>query len=218
MEICLTIKKQTVMQKLVMIIVLFISSLVTAQGNYEKGMAKAFDLWENNKTTEAANLFERIATAESENWLPAYYAAYVNVIYSFGEKDKELLTAKLKKAQDLINDASSISPRNPEIMILQALLHTAWIAYDGATYGMTLSGKVMTLYNEAESISPNNPRVILNKAEWNMGSARFFGQDTKPFCKDVERSLELFANFKPESEFHPNWGKERAEQIISDCK
>ena len=206
------------MQKLIIIIVMLITGSVSAQSNYEKGMAKAFDLWKSEKPTEASNLFERIAKAETDNWLPSYYAAYINVIYSFGEKDKDVLTAKLKKAQDLVNDAKAISPNNPEIIILEALVNTAWIAYDGATYGMTLGGKVMSLYAKAEAIAPNNPRVVLNKAEWNMGSATFFGQDTKPFCRDIERSLELFANFKPESEFHPDWGKERAEQILSECK
>ena len=50
-----------------------------------------------------------------------------------------------------------------------------------------------------------------------MGGARYFGQDTAPFCKDLERSLELFANFKPETPFHPNWGKERVEQVLQTC-
>ena len=50
-----------------------------------------------------------------------------------------------------------------------------------------------------------------------MGSARFFGQDTAPFCKDVDRAIELFTNFKPESAFHPKWGKNRAEQILESC-
>jgi len=83
---------------------------------------------------------------------------------------------------------------------------------------MTLTGKITSLYVQAEQMAPQNPRVILNKAEWAMGSARFFGQDTSPFCKDVEQALELFANFKPESSFHPKWGKERAEQILESCK
>ena len=183
-----------------------------------KACKKAFDLWKDGNPTEASNLFERIASAETDNWLPAYYAAYVNVIHSFGEQDKNKLTAQLKKAQDLINDASAISPKNPEIMVLQALLHTAWIAYDGAAYGMMLSGKVAAIYSEALTLAPENPRVVLAKAEWDMGSARFFGQDTTPFCKDVEKALELFATFKPESSFHPDWGKERAEQILTDCK
>jgi hypothetical protein len=203
------------MQKIALILALCITGVIGAQ-NYEKGMQKAFELWKDNPT-EASNLFERIAKAETDNWLPAYYAAQVNIIQSFGEKDKEKLTAQLKKAQDLINDATAISKNNPEIIVLQALLHTAWVAYDGATYGMTLSPKVAALYSKAAQIDPNNPRVVLNKAEWDMGSARFFGQDTAPFCKDVERAIELFANFKPASAFHPNWGKERAEQVLKGC-
>jgi len=205
------------MQKLAIILALFITHLLSAQSNYEKGMQKAFELWGTNPT-EASNLFERIAKAEPDNWLPSYYAAQVIILNSFGETNKEKLTGQLAKAQDLINDATSISKNNPEIMVMQALLHTSWVAFDGATYGMTLSGKVVALYQKAEQIEPNNPRVILNKAEWAMGGARFFGQDTAPFCKDVEHALELFVNFKPESPFHPNWGKERAEQVLAQCK
>ncbi len=204
------------MQKLAIILVLFITQLLSAQTNYEKGMQKAFELWRTNPT-EASSLFERIAKAEPDNWLPSYYAAQVLITQSFGEQDKNKLTAQLAKAQNLLNDATAISKNNPELLILQALLHTAWVAYDGATYGMTLSPKVSALYAKAEQIAPNNPRVVLNKAEWAMGSARFFGQDTTPLCKDVERALELFANFKPETAFYPNWGKERAEQILESC-
>ena len=101
---------------------------------------------------------------------------------------------------------------------MQAMLYTAYVAYDGNTYGMQYSPKVAALYQEAEQIDATNPRVVLNKAEWDMGSARFFGQDTAPFCKDLERAKELFVNFKPESLFHPNWGKDRADQALKNCK
>lgn len=205
------------MKKVIIILVLLVSFLTSAQSNYEKGMQKAFSLWGENKATEAANLFERIATAESDNWLPSYWAAQINIVSSFGETDKDKLTAQLNKAQDLLNDATAISKDNPEIMVMQALLHTAWVAYDGATYGMTLSGKVAQLYAQAAQIAPDNPRVVLNKAEWDMGSARFFGKDTAPFCKDVARSLQLFKEFKAESEFHPKWGEERAIEIVGEC-
>lgn len=206
------------MKHFIIIAALLISTLTTAQANYEKGMQKAFELWGQNNATEAANMFERIASAEPDNWLPAYWAAQINIITSFGEPDKDKLTAKLKKGQDLLNDATAISKNNPEIMVLQAMLHTAWIASDGATYGMTLSPKVIELYAKAEAIAPNNPRVIASKAEWNIGSAQYFGQDTAPFCKDLEHALELFAKFKPESQFHPKWGKERVVQLLESCK
>ena len=133
------------MKQLIIIATLLVSGFIHSQTNYEKGMQKAFELWGSNKPTEASNLFERIANAEQDNWLPSYYAAQINIVSSFGEKDKDKLTAQLKKAQDLINDATAISKENPEILVLQALLHTAWVAYDGATYGMTLSGKVIEL-------------------------------------------------------------------------
>ena len=206
------------MKKGIIIATLLVSGFVIGQTNYEKGMQKAFELWGNNKPTEAANLFERIAKAEPDNWLPLYYAAQINIINSFGERDEEKLSSKLKKAQNLINDATTISKNNPEIMVLQALLHTAWVAYDGATYGMTLSGKVVELYAKATALAPENPRVVYCKAEWDIGGAKYFGQDTKPFCKELERAIELFANFKPETAFHPNWGKDRAEALLESCK
>ncbi|MDO5970468.1 hypothetical protein Q4Q35_11690 [Flavivirga aquimarina] len=206
------------MKHLIIIASLLISGLIHSQTNYEKGMQKAFKLWGSNNPTEASNMFERIAKAESDNWLPSYYAAQINIIGSFGEKDEKKLTAQLKKAQDLINDATAISKNNPEILVLQALLHTAWVAFDGATYGVTLTGKVVELYTKAAQMAPENPRVVYCKAEWDMGSARYFGQDTTPFCKDLKRATELFANFKPETPFHPNWGKERAIQVLESCE
>jgi hypothetical protein len=207
------------MYRIAFFIVFIIASHLPAQNNYEKGMDKALDLWEKQKTEDAVNLFERIASAETDNWLPPYYAAQVLVLDGFSIlNEKEKLETQLKRAQSFIDDATSISKDNPEIMILQALLHTVYVASDGATYGMILSGKIIMLYNKAKIIDPTNPRVLLNKAEWDIGSAKYFGQDTAPFCKDIEKAVELFANFKPETKFHPNWGKERAEAVLKTCK
>jgi len=205
------------MKKIILVAIILVSAFALGQDSYTKGMQKAFQLWEEGKTADASNTFERIATAEPDNWLPYYYVAQINTIISFGEKDQEKLTQQLVKAQEYIDLAKAISPDNAEILVQQAMTHTAWIAFDGATYGMTLSGKVVALYAEAAELAPDNPRVVFSKAEWDIGSAVYFGQDTAPYCKDVERSLELFANFKPESDFHPNWGKERAESMVKDC-
>lgn len=206
------------MKNLITIALLLVSSAVLAQDQYTKGMQKAFQFWGEGKTAEASNLFERIASAETDNWLPYYYVAQVNTVRSFGEQDEEQLIRQLKKAQEYIDLAKAISPDNAEILVQQAMIHTAWVAFDGAKYGMSLSGKVVALYQKALQIAAENPRVVFSKAEWDMGSAKYFGQDTTPYCAAIERSLELFANFKPESEFHPNWGGDRAEIILKDCK
>jgi hypothetical protein len=206
------------MKHLILIVTLFLTSIVTAQTKYEQGMHKALDLWKTNPI-EASQLFERIAKAEPDNWLPPYYAAETLILDGFSKmQDADALKAQLDQAQNFLNDATAISKDNPEIMVMQAILYTVYVASDGATYGMTLSGKVMALYAQAEKLAPNNPRVVLNKADWNIGGARYFGTDIQPFCKEVERALELFATFKPETEFHPNWGRERAQEIIASCK
>ncbi|TXD82783.1 hypothetical protein ESY86_12240 [Subsaximicrobium wynnwilliamsii] len=206
------------MKNLIVIVAVLISGIVTAQTNYEKGMEQAFALWQDNKTDAAKNLFERISSAELDNWLPHYYIAQINSLESWDETDAQILKAKLDKAQEHLDLAMSMSKDNAELLVLQAQVLTNWVAFDGMTYGMKYSGKITELYQKAMALSPNNPRVVLGNAEWNMGSARYFGKDTKPYCKDVEKAIELFANFKPESEFAPNWGKAHAEAVFKSCE
>jgi hypothetical protein len=206
------------MKKTVVVIAILISALMNAQDQYTKGMQKAFELWGEEKPMEASNLFERISTAEPDNWLPYYYVAQINTVISFGEKDEVKLKQQLDKAQEYIDVAKAISPDNAEILVQEAMIHTAWVIFDGATYGMTLSPKVAAIYAKAIELEPENPRVVFSKAEWDMGSARYFGKDVTPYCKNVERSLKLFANFRPESPFHPNWGEDRAKTVLAQCK
>ena len=204
------------MQKLALIISLVITGLLTAQ-NYDQGMQKALGLIQENPT-EATNLFERIAASDLDNWIPSYYAANMYIMSSFGVTEEAVIKGKLDKAKEHIANAEAASPNNPEILVLKAVMYTAWVAFDGMTYGMQLSPDIAALYAKASSIAPNNPRVVLNKAQWDIGSAKFFGQDTAPFCKDIEKSLELFDTFKAETPFHPTWGKAQAEQALKECK
>lgn len=206
------------MKHLILIAVLLVATVTQAQSNFEKGMQKAFQLWGNNQMDDAENLFERISNAETNQWLPHYYVAQINSLKSWNEKDATVLKAQLDKAQAHLDKAMAVSPNNAELLILQAQVLTNWVAYDGQTYGMKYSAKISELYQKAYTLDPNNPRAVFGKAEWDMGSAKFFGQDPKVFCEDIEKSIELFANFKPETPFHPNWGKERAEASFKSCQ
>jgi len=207
------------MKKLILLLVISVISFNTqAQTSYEKGMQSAFDLWNEDKLIEASNLFERISTVEKDNWLPPFYAGYTLVLSAFEIEDETTLKLKLDKAKSLLEQAASNSPKNPDIMIAQALHNTAYINFDGQKYGMTMSSKNASIYNEALKIAPNNPRVILAKAEWDMGSARFFNQSADPYCKDVERALEILkTEDKSDIKFYPDWGQERAEKILEEC-
>ncbi len=207
------------MKKVLLQLSIFVFTItLSAQTNYDKGMQKAFQLWGQNKTQEASQLFERISKAEKENWLPVYYAATIEILGTFGMKDEVKLNSKLTKAQAFLDTAESILPNNPEVIITQALLNTAYINFDAQKYGMTLSGKNMALYEKALQLAPNNPRVVLAKAEWDMGSARFFGKSTKPYCNQVQKAITLFEKEKDLPKYYPSKGLERAKKILAQCE
>ncbi len=206
------------MKKIILLAIVLISGVMQAQGKFEEGMNKAFALWKEGKSAEASAMFERIAAAEKGSWLPNYYVALVNTTTSFMTKDKEQVSALLTKAQDALDVEMVKDPNNAEILVMQALIYTGWVAFDPMTNGMKLSPKVMEMYGKALAIAPENPRAVYGKAEYEIGGAKFFGTDIKPMCAEVDRAIELFAKFKPETPFSPKWGLERALEVQKECK
>ncbi|WP_264550341.1 hypothetical protein [Flavobacterium sp. N2820] len=206
------------MTKIITIIALFVASLVSAQGQFEQGMGKALQTWNQGKPADAVAQLERIASVEKTNWLPNYYIALINTTQAFGEQDKTKMLSLIEaaqKAQDVCND---LAMDNPEVLVMQSMIHTASIVYDPMTNGQKLSGDVLYILNKAYKIAPENPRVVFQKASFEIGMAQYFGQDTKPMCAQIEKAIELFATFKPETALHPSWGLERAQAEFEKCK
>jgi hypothetical protein len=206
------------MKTLIITTALLISSLLTAQTSYEQGMGKSLGLWGEGKAQEASALMERIAAAEKSNWLPNYYVALINTTEAFNPANKEKVPAMIIKAQDAIDSATLISPNNDEIMVVQAMLYTVILIQDPMTNGVKYTGLVMEQYGKALAINPNNPRAVFSKAEFEIGGAKYWGTDTKPMCAQIEKSIQLFANFKPETPFSPKWGLDRAQEALKGCK
>jgi hypothetical protein len=161
---------------------------------------------------------ERIAAAEKSNWLPNYYVALINTTEAFNPANKEKVPAMIIKAQNAIDNATLISPNNDEIMVVQAMLYTVILIQDPMTNGVKYTGLVMEQYGKALAINPNNPRAVFSKAEFEIGGAKYWGTDIKPMCAQIEKSIGLFANFKPETPFSPKWGLDRAQEALKGCK
>ena len=206
------------MRHLIIIIFLGFCSFGIAQNNFDTAMEKAFQYWEKEGIDKAEHMFERIANAEPNRWLPHYYIAQINSIKSWPEKDENIISAQLKKAQKHIDKAAAIKPNHPEILVMQAQILTNWIAFDGMTYGMKYSSKVSQLYEKAAAIAPNNPRVAFCKAEWQMGTAKYFGQDPSQFCEDIATAVKHFESYEPTTPLDPNWGEKRAIKALEDCE
>jgi hypothetical protein len=206
------------MTKIITMITLFICSLLSAQTQFEQGMGKAFGLWKEGKNTEASAMFERIAAAEKNSWLPNYYVALVNTTTAFSVKDKTQIDLLLTKAQDALDIEMIKDQNNAELYVLQALIYTAWVVADPMTNSMKYSAKVMEAYAKAKTLDPTNPRAVFGEADYQLGGAKWTGVDTKPLCVQVDKAIELFATFKPETPFSPKWGLERALESQKNCK
>ncbi len=203
--------------KTVITITIVLLALSASGQQYEQGMKKASALWQEGKTTEAAAIFERIAAAEPETWLPNYNVALIHVSSAFNPKFKEEAVSLLEKAQFVLDKELSKDAENAELLVVQALIYTGYIVQDPMKNGMLYSDKVMQIYNKALQLEPNNPRVVAGKAEFERGRATYLGGDVKAMCGEIERAINLFATFKPESPLHPNWGLERAIQMQKEC-
>lgn len=206
------------MTKIITFIAILVCSLVSAQSNYETEMTKGMSLWTEGKSTEAVAVFEKLASVEKENWLPNYYVALINTLSSFQTQDKKKVVLLLDAAQKALDIEISNNNQNPELLVLQGMIYTGWIVSDPMKNGMRYSIMAKDIYSNASKIAPNNPRVMFSKAEFDMGSANYFGQDTTPMCEQIAKSIPLFESFKLETPFHPNWGLDRAQEKIANCK
>ncbi|WP_281239265.1 hypothetical protein [Flavobacterium praedii] len=206
------------MKKIITTIALFVAVISSAQGQFEQGMGKAFQLWKEGKNTEASDMFERIAAADKTSWLPNYYVALVNTTSSFAIQDKTQVNALLNKAQNALDIEMIKDQNNAELYIMQAMIYTAWVVADPMTNGMKYSAKVMEAYAKAKALEPNNPRAVFGEADYQLGGAKWTGVDTKPLCQEVDKAIGLFATFKPQTPFSPKWGLDRALEAQKNCK
>lgn len=206
------------MIRLVIILGTFVVSvLANGQTTYESDMQKALELFDNGNLEDAGNLFEKIAETEQNNWLPNYYVALTNSLQSFTVSEKDQKENLLEKAEKFLKTIAEKQPDNVEIMVVQALIDTGWIVYDPMTYGQRNFNKILAIYAKARRIDPQNPRVALSSVEFDMNSTKYMGGNPKDFCNDLKKVTELFVTFKPETEFHPNWGAERIEILLREC-
>ena len=107
------------MTKIITTIAFFVCSLLSAQGQFEQGMGKAFQLWGQGKNTEASDMFERISAVEKTSWLPNYYVALINATAAFQTKDKEQINLLLAKAQKALDFEMVKNPNNAELLVVQ---------------------------------------------------------------------------------------------------
>jgi hypothetical protein len=164
-----------------------------------------------------ADNFGRIATAEKNQWLPYYYAAYCQVMNGFMEQDKDKVDAIADKATDFINKADSLSPSNSEISCIKSMIASCHMMVNPMQrwqeYGQESSGQMEAAMKQ----DPTNPRPYFLKGQTLKYTPEQFGGGCATAKPELQTALDKFATFKPASELSPNWGKTQVEEIMKEC-
>ncbi len=165
-----------------------------------------------------SNNFERIATAEKDQWLPYYYAALAQVNYGFRSGNMSGGDPIADKAESLLHKADSLSPNNSEISMLKAMTGTVRMLVNPQGRYIEMIGVVEAALKSAEAQDPANPRPYYFKAQTLKNTPDQFGGGCDAAMEQANIAKEKFASFKPTSPMAPSWGAEQNAALIKDCQ
>ncbi|TFV95951.1 hypothetical protein E4S40_06925 [Algoriphagus kandeliae] len=200
-----------------------LSNVAQADPAYESAMKSQIqamnEITDAQASAEVANAFLRIAEANSNEWLPLYYAALTKIEGAFRfdvNKDQEF-----DSAIELIQEASEISPNNSELTALHGYALMGKLSLDPVSRGQSMSPQVMQLFGLAINQDRENPRAVTLMAQMELGMAEFFGSGPQKACGMARIALDLYKSESAkidESYIHPTWGVETAEELAKRCQ
>ncbi len=201
---------------------LIVVAVTSAQDEkFQKAMQQNITMLDSAKTiedlTSVASAFERIGNAETTKWLPYYYAALANIFIGFRDEkgDKDALA---DKADGFISKATSLQPKNSEVMLVKSMSATLHMMVDPMNrwqkYGADMREAMMT----ARQLDPNNPRTYYWEAQNLMGTPEQFGGGKAKAKPLFEKAIELYSSFKPADSLSPTWGEGVSKQMLEACK
>ncbi len=171
-----------------------------------------------NEFQEVANQFRVIANMETEEWLPLYYEAHCYILMSFMDKTGgDAKDAYLDKALPSIEKITELAPEETEVYALQAFYFTGRLVVNPAERAMTTSPQVGAAVGKSLGLDPNNPRAKYIRLSNEIGTARFFGSDTAPYCESAGELLDQWDLYELKSVIHPAWGKDLVQEIVNGC-
>lgn len=202
---------------------IFFPLILSAQDDrYLSGMKKGLALIDSAKSSDdfimAGNFFERIALAEKKYWLPYYYASYSYNLAGILGKEKDLKDSYYDKALSWLDSCQKLNPDSSEILCLKGYITLMKISINPMSRGRKLGPEGAKLLDEAKHIKPSNPRPYFVHGQNTFYTPAMFGGGKDKALPLLESAIENYKTFVPESEIHPNWGKQRAEFLIGECK
>lgn len=213
------------MKKIIPVILIMIAA--TAQAQYSEKFINAMqrnlsaiDTSFRNPSNllGLANHFERIAAAEKNQWLPYYYAAFCQVNYAFMEQDKSKTDPIADKADELIMKADSLMPGHSEISCIRSMIASARLMVNPMQRYMQFGQESEKYLQMAMAQDSANPRPHYLKGQALKYTPEQFGGGCKAAVPYLQAAVDKYDRFKPASDMDPNWGRQQAEKLLSECQ
>ncbi|GAB3930808.1 hypothetical protein [Larkinella terrae] len=212
------------MKKVILSLTLALAVFATANAQNEKytkamedAIAKAKYTVSTPELQQTAGQFERIGSAETAEWLPAYWAAYTNALLSLKETDKNKKDALLDKADGFYKKIAGQQADNDELLVLAAALASSRLAVDPENRWQEYGPIFQTNLDKAKQKNPENPRIYLLQGQSLFYTPEQYGGGKAAACPVLKQAAEKFAKFKPASTIHPNWGTDTDQYLLSQC-
>lgn len=211
------------MKKILILLLCFSATVVSAQNKkFNTAMKKNLAAMDTSfKTPEGilslANNFERIGNAEKDQWLPYYYAAFLQVNYGFQINDPSKMDGIADKAEFLINIADSLSPQNSEISAVKSMIASCRLMVDPMSRYIKYGSVSAKYLDESIKLDPLNPRPYLLKAQSLKFTPEQFGGGCGPALPFINNAVQKFKDFISPSSISPTWGEDMAKKLLEDC-
>lgn len=199
----------------------FLTNSVLAQkvddkytANFRRALVNLDSSWADPvRMKKTAGQFEILANYKKEDWLPRYYHALclLQMSWMSAETEREGL---IKAAETSIKMASDLSPNNSEIVALEGWMYQATVVLNPMVNGMIYGPKSTKTLQKAEELDPTNPRPHYLEGSFIYFTPEMWGGGMDRAKPHLEKAKELFANFKPASDFAPNWGNVPNQMIL----
>ncbi len=197
------------------------ASLVLANGQFEKAMAKnipaVFSSSDVESLQSVINQLYRIGEAEGNRWEPYYYAAFGYVRMSAMFETPEDKDKYLDLAMKAIEKGEEINPNDSELEALRGYVNMIKLAVDPASRGMMYSGLAFTSFNKAIALNPDNPRAHYLLGRMQHGTAQFMGGGSEDACGSLFKAKVLFSQQdQTVRSIAPSWGKNSTDEAIKE--
>ena len=186
------------------------------QNIVNRALVRYVSVWDTcTSSTTRAKIYEgfdRLAKADSTNYLAQYYAGYIDAESGFLYFDTLRKQEVYTRALGFSDKAMKLSPKDAEPIILKAHI-LRLMANHNDSLAVDHKAKIKKLIAEAKKIDAANPRLYLV-----MGDEMLADGNKKEAMKNYKLASDALKVSKSEEFLKPHWGNDELKRSMAKAQ